>query len=372
MDEKARYKKAKTVTLIGAFANACLGVLKIVYGLIGHSSALLADGVHSLSDLLTDMLVVLASKYGSIAADENHPYGHQRIETAATMFLSLLLIVVGVGVVTDGIRHFIMHSTKPHGVEVLSVAVLSILVNELLFHYTKRVGVNIRSQLLIANAWHHRSDAISSFVVLVGVMGSMMGYHHLDAVAACVVGLMIIQMGGKIGWNSINELTDAGVDASTLVKMESLIINCSGVVALHQLRTRSMGGAIFVDVHVMVSEDISVSEGHHIAQQVASTLRQEIALIADVTVHVDPEDDEVCNPSTHLPTRADLVMFLKEACQEMRGYQHLKRMTIHYLDGEINLHLYFNSEEVDLDSIHQAVSSHPDIVSVSFFKCVSL
>lgn len=368
MDDKARYLKAKMVTLIGAFVNAFLGILKIIYGWMGHSSALLADGVHSLSDLLTDMLVVLASKYGSIEADENHPYGHQRIETAATMFLSLLLIIVGVGVVVDGIRHFLVFSHKPEGIAIVSVAALSILMNEILFHYTKVVGHKIRSQLLVANAWHHRSDAISSFVVLIGVIGTMMGYHHLDSIAACIVGIMIIQMGGKLGWDSINELTDAGVDANTLVKMESLIINCSGVVALHQLRTRSMGGAIFVDVHVMVSETISVSEGHHIAQQVASQLRKEIALIADVTVHVDPEDDEVCNPSTHLPNRSDLVMYLKETCQHIKGYAHLDGMTIHYLDGEIKLEMYFKEDDIDVMSLEQAILSHPNIVSVAFLS----
>jgi cation diffusion facilitator family transporter len=372
MDDKGRYKEAKKVTLIGAFVNGLLGILKITYGLIGHSSALLADGVHSLSDLLTDMLVVLASRYGSQEADENHPYGHQRIETAATMFLSLLLIVVGIGVVVDGVRHFIHVSTKPHGYEVFAVIVISILANEFLYHYTKRAGERINSKLLIANAWHHRSDAISSLVVLVGVLGTLFGFAHLDSVAACIVGGMIIQMGAKLGWDSINELIDAGVESTTLLKMESLIINCSGVVALHQLRTRSMGGAIFVDVHVLVSEDLSVSEGHHIAQNVANRLREEIQLIDDVTVHVDPEDDEICNPSTHLANRPEIVSYLEAHCKMLKGFDAISRMTLHYIDGEMTLELFFSSKEVDAEAFKLAILKHEQISAVQFYKAIHL
>lgn len=368
MDEKERYKTARKVTLVGAFANACLGIFKVIAGIIGHSSALFADGVHSLSDLLTDILVVLASKYGSIEADENHPYGHQRIETAATMFLSLLLIVVGLGVIADGIRHFIHLGEEPHGYEVLTIIVISILTNELLYHYTLRVGKAIQSQLLVANAWHHRSDAISSLVVLIGVCGSLLGFHHLDSVAAIIVGLMIIQMGWQLGWNSIQELTDAGVAADIVSKMESLIINCPGVVALHQLRTRSMGGAIFVDVHIIVGENLSVSEGHHIAEKVANTLRRAIDLISDVTLHVDPEDDEVCNPSIDLPSRADIVTDLKERCADLKGFDSFHHMTIHYLDGEIRLELVGRSDDIDISGIKTRVLTHPNIKSVSIMK----
>lgn len=368
MSDKQRYHQARKVTLIGAVTNAFLGFIKVIFGVVGHSSALLADGIHSLSDLLTDVLVIIASKYGSQAADDSHPYGHQRIETAATMFLSLFLIIVGVGIVVDGMRHLFHTVVEPLDVDVIGVIVLSIIANELLFRYTRHVGEKIESPLIIANAWHHRSDAVSSLVVFVGVVGSLLGYHHLDSIAASIVGLMIIKMGWTLGWNSVTELVDTGVDSNTLSKMESVIINCTGVVALHQLRTRSMGGGIFVDVHVLVGERLSVSEGHHIAQNVACALRNNVELIADVTVHVDPEDDEIANPCTDLPSRSEIVSAYEKDCLGIPGYSSVIRTHMHYLDGRVLLELYFPEMNVDTKAIETIILRVKEVHEVRFYK----
>jgi len=189
-----RYWQAKKVTLIGAVVNALLGIVKLVGGFLFHSHALVADGVHSFSDLITDVMVLFASKYGSLDADDTHPYGHQRIETAATLLLALLLILAGFGIAWDAFDELIhATSTVPDWLSV-PVICISIVANEILFHYTRHIGNKINSQLIIANAWHHRSDAASSIIVLLGLIGSLSGYVYLDALAAIIVGLMIIKI----------------------------------------------------------------------------------------------------------------------------------------------------------------------------------
>ena len=212
MQQHERYWQAKKVTLIGAFVNALLGCIKVLGGTFFHSHALVADGIHSFSDLLTDGMVLFASKYGSQDADNSHPYGHQRIETAATLFLALLLILVGTGIAWDSLYDIINKSHHVPEWLALPIAVISILANEGLFHYTQRIGKHIHSDLIIANAWHHRSDAGSSIVVLLGLLGSLAGFIYLDAIAAILVGLLIIKMGWSYGWNSVKELVDTAVE----------------------------------------------------------------------------------------------------------------------------------------------------------------
>ncbi len=337
MDVKTRYQYAKKITLLGALVNAFLGIIKVVFGIIGKSDALFADGIHSFSDLVTDILVIVASRFGSQAADIDHPYGHGRIETAGTMFLSMLLIVAGFGIIYHGIWDMALSTTQKPNAYVLLIVFISIAANEILFHVTKFIAIKIKSELILANAWHHRSDALSSIVVLFGVIGALLGYPQFDSIAAVIVGLMVCKMGWQLGWSSIRELVDTGVDEKTLLKMRELIINVAGVKALHQLRTRSMGGHILVDVHVLVSPRISVSEGHHISQRVHFHLKQEIPTIRDVTVHIDPEDDEIYAPSLHLPDRDALQTLLLQHWHELPGADQIADITIHYLAGKIEV-----------------------------------
>lgn len=330
-----RYWEAKKVTLIGALINALLGFIKLIGGIFFHSHALVADGVHSFSDLITDMMVLFASKYGSQAVDDSHPYGHQRIETAATLFLSLVLIMAGTGIAWDSITEISNKSHTMPGWLSLPIAVLSILANEGLFHYTQRVGQRIKSDLIIANAWHHRSDAASSIVVLIGLLGSLAGFIYLDALAAVIVGLMIIQMGWSYGWNSVKELVDTAVDPDIIAKIEKLILHVDGVARIHQLRSRSMGRDIFLDVHILVAPHISVSEGHFIAQHVHVALMKALEQVKDVTVHVDPEDDETSCPSLHLPSRKALEKQILRPWQ--KEYPAIQSWVLHYLDGKLTI-----------------------------------
>lgn len=354
---------AKKVTLVGAIANACLGILKVIGGAYFHSHALIADGVHSFADLLTDAMVLVASKYGSQDADVHHPYGHQRIETATTMFLAMLLILTGAGIAWDAIHEIIAHYVTSPEKSALPIAVLAIIINEILFHYTYRVGVHIHSPLIIANAWHHRSDAAASLVVTLGLIGSMVGFQILDPIAAIIIGGMIIKMGIRYGWDSIRELVDTGVPAAKISQIEQTIREVPGVERIHQLRNRMMGKDIFIDVHVLVSPYISVSEGHYIAQRVHQTLMKKIEFVKDVTVHIDPEDDEIVSPSLHLPSRRHLEQTLLTALAS--DFSQVKTWVLHYLDGKIHLDILVDQPAtVALQKrLAHDLGQHPDIAS---------
>ena len=282
-------------------------------------------------------MVVFASKYGNQDADEAHPYGHQRIETAATMMLSLLLILTGIGIAWDSLQHILSHTAQTPGVLALPFAAFSVVANEVLFFLTKRVGHRIQSPLLIANAWHHRSDSASSAVVLLGIIGSLLGYVYLDPVAAILVGGLIIKMGIDYGWDSVKELVDTGVEPEQVEEIRRIITNVDGVCKVHQLRNRKMGGDIFVDVHVLVNPWISVSEGHQIAQRVHVELMNSNSQIKDVTVHVDPEDDELLSPSNNLPSRGYLEQTLFH--KWVKQFPSIQSFVLHYLDGKITIEL---------------------------------
>lgn len=332
-----RYSAAKKITLIGAFVNMCLGIVKCIGGFVFHSHALIADGLHSFSDLFIDTVVLFASKYGSQHADSSHPYGHQRIETAATFLLAQLLVATGALIAWDSLDELWHRTHDTPTTWALPIAFLSVVANELLFYVTRRIGQSIKSDLLIANAWHHRSDAASSLVVLFGILGSVLGFSALDAVAAVVVGILIIQMGISYGWRSIKELVDTAVDEKQIQQIETLIQKMPGVRKIHQLRTRSMGGDIYVDVHVLVSSFISVSEGHFIAQMVHHDLLKALPEVKDVTVHIDPEDDELSTPNLNLPHRETLESSL--LVDWKKNYPEIQSWMIHYLEGQIIIDL---------------------------------
>lgn len=354
MTQHARYNQAKKVTLIGALINLLLGFMKLVGGFWYHSHALVADGIHSFSDLLTDAMVLVASKYGSLDADDSHPYGHQRIETAATLLLSLLLILAGLGIAWGAVNELMQAGPilKPTWLS-LPVICISILANELLFHYTYAIGKHINSPLIITNAWHHRSDAATSAVVLLGLIGSISGWVYLDALAAILVSGMIIKMGCSYSWNSVKELVDTAVDPKLLIQIEQIIQNTPGVQKIHQLRSRFMGKDILIDVHILVSPQISVSEGHYIAQHVHKALMNQIASIKDVIVHVDPEDDELSSPSLCLPSRSLLEEQLLREIQS--DFPQILFWNLHYLDGKITLDITYSEEFTLWEELHHRV-----------------
>ncbi|WP_367605994.1 cation diffusion facilitator family transporter [Legionella sp. W05-934-2] len=372
MSHSDRYIQARRATLIGAVTNLLLAVMKTIGGVVFYSHALVADGIHSFADLLTDLLVLFASKFGSEEADSQHPYGHQRIETAATFMLSVFLMIAGGAIGWDAIEALFHVGKSPDKIAII-IAIISILANEGLFQYTKLIGTRIQSELLIVNAWHHRSDSLSSLVVAVGLMGVWLGFYHLDAVAAIVVAWMIIKMGWDYSWNSVKELIDTAVDDETIRQIEDKITAVHGVKKMHQLRTRSMGGDVYIDVHVQVSPMISVSEGHHIAQNVHRSLLLSIEKVKDVTVHIDPEDDEEVCPSFHLPSRDILEKSIFSDLKKQ--FSAIDNIVIHYIDGDIFIDIFVKNEAIDMIQLEKAVVSkcqaYAEIKKIQVLQCIS-
>lgn len=370
--EKTRYQIARQVTLVSAFTNTLLAIGKVAVGYFGYSHALIADGLHSFSDLISDALVVIAAKAGERVPDEEHPYGHRRIETIGAITISLLLILVSGIIVYDAAEHiFSKTPIQLPQVSVLIVALISIVANEALYRYTRKKGQKINSSLLMANAWHHRGDALSSIIVFFAAGGAMLGLPHFDAVGAILIAILIFKMGLKMMLSGLNELIDTSVDAETLSQIRRVIKTVPGVVAIHQLRTRSHGGNILVDVHILVDPLISVSEGHHIGEAVHLALINEIAPIKDVIVHIDPEDDSQFMPSIALPSREEIEKILSERWKNLPYFSSIQRMTLHYLAGQLTVEVSLTepqNEVPDLRKLTQeyvnAVSDLPEIADV--------
>jgi cation diffusion facilitator family transporter len=336
-----RFAAAQKSTWVSIGINVLLTTLQMVGGFFAHSQALMADGLHSLSDLLSDVLVLYANRHGSRHADADHPYGHARIETAATLILGTFLAVLGaVLLVAAAMR--LQHPEAMRAVNpvALAIAVLALVAKEGLFRYMLAVAKKVRSQMLVANAWHARSDAASSLVVIVGVAGNLLGFTFLDLVAAAVVGVMIAHMGGKLALEAMAELIDTGLDAEEVEAIRQTLLNIHGVRGLHELRTRKMADNALVDAHIMVDPKISVSEGHYIAESARHAVLKNHHVM-DVMVHIDPEDDIQAKPNAHLPNRPGLLAHLAKRL----GTADLQdnRVVFHYLDGKVDAEIYFSN-----------------------------
>lgn len=334
--ESDRYGEIRRVTLVGAVLDLVLAVVKLIVGSIAQSQSLIADGVHSLSDLATDAMVLIAAKHGSREADDTHPYGHGRIETLATIALGIILLLIAAGIGWDAIqRLFHPENLFQPGVAALAVAAVSVVSKEWIYHYTMRLANRLNSAMLRANAWHSRSDAISSVIVVIGIAGTLAGLPYLDAIAAVGVALMIAKIGWDLTWQSAHELIDTALEADRVQAIREVICGVDGVEALHTLRTRRMGGDALVDVHIQVPPHLSVSEGHHISETVRSRLIKEVAEVQDVLVHIDPEDDETSALTVQLPSRRNVLAQLKKCWESIPEAGQIERITLHYLDGKV-------------------------------------
>jgi cation diffusion facilitator family transporter len=339
-----RQAATQKVTLMGGILNTLLSVAQIAGGIMTQSQALVADGFHSLSDLLSDGVVLLAAQQAHKEADDKHPYGHGRIETLATVIMGLILAGVAVAIFMKSWgRLFSDTPLVPPQPLAMVFAVAAILGKEALYHYTLRVAERFNSNMLRANAWHHRSDAISSIVVLLGIAGAQFGLPWLDPVAALVVAGMIMYMAGQFILDSTRELVDTGLDTEEVQEIREFINNIEGVENVHMLRTRRMGGHVLADVHLQVNGRISVSEGHHIGETVMYRLRRKFRAIHDVIIHVDPEDDEIAHPCKNLPSRANLLAELQAMPATAALWPLIKDMTLHYIGGKIQLEVVLDS-----------------------------
>jgi cation diffusion facilitator family transporter len=340
-----RNRASRRVTWVSVGLNVTLTVAQIVVGLIGGSQALVADGFHTLSDLITDIIVLLALTHTHKAADDEHPYGHARIETAVTLALGTMLVAVAVGIAWRAGDRWLFDSAPFVAPSALTfwVALVTLGTKEWLYRYTMRTATRFDSAMLRANAWHQRSDAISSLIVLIGIGGAIYGFGYLDAVAAVAVAAFIAKIGIGLGWQALRELVDTGLGADEREAIRRAIEEVAGVRALHLLRTRRAGAEVFVDVHILVDRDLSVSEGHQIGEVVRKGLIEKIPAVVDVMVHIDTEEDGTGDSSPPLPLRAEITWRLNEYFAEIPESRLIERMLLHYgpscVDVELQLPL---------------------------------
>lgn len=334
--ETGRQQTAEHTTVVSAAVNIVLSIVQIAIGLLAHSQGLIADGIHSLSDLIADAVVFVVNRKSHTGPDEDHQYGHTRYENAASLFLGTLLLVVGAGMLWAGvvkIGHPELIAT-PH-VIALWTALIAILAKEGLFRYMLAAANRIGSRMLVANAWHARSDAASSLVVTLGVAGSLAGYRVLDPVAAMIVGCMIGRMGWHFAWDALQDLMDRALPHTEVERIRATLAATPGVISVHDLRTRRMGDEAIADAHLEVNPRITVSEGHYIAAQAR---RRVIAdnMVRHIQIHIDPRENTPTSDYA-LPFRDDLITELMQLAPELMA--SVQQVTLHYLEGYLQIEL---------------------------------
>lgn len=286
VDERA--SAASKSTWISVVVNLALTIIQISIGIFSKSQGLIADGIHSLSDLLSDFVVLFANHHSRKEADENHPYGHHRYETAASLVIGGVLLAVGLGMLWSAFTKLESPASIPT-VHTLALwtAGGALIGKELLFRYMLAVAKRVKSGMLVANAWHARSDAASSLVVAVGIIGNLAGFPILDPVAALIVGLMVSRMGWNFSWDAFHDLMDRSADDREVKAIQKTIIDTPGVYGVHDLRTRKMGDMIIVDAHIEVNATQTVEQGHDIAVNVRKRVMQRHRVL-NLMAHVDP------------------------------------------------------------------------------------
>ena len=288
-----RQKKIRSITIWGIFLNVFLMAIKLISGILVKSSALIADGVHSLSDLATDFIVLIGTRLSSRPADKTHPYGHGKLETIASLIIALALFVISLGLIWSAGISIYRHEHSFPGYLVLVIAGVSVISKEILFLITRKIARITHSTVLYANAWHHRSDSLSSVAVLLGGGASLLGWGHADQVAAVVVGFMIIGVSGKIFFEGFLELSEHSADSESIEKVEMVLSKEKNISSWHRLRTRKMGAELCVDVHVLVDPVLSVQESHDISMKIEEGIEKELSRPVNILVHVEPDVEEM-------------------------------------------------------------------------------
>jgi len=331
---------AVRITWIGAIVDTLLGLIKLAGGWLTGSSALIADGIHSLSDLITDAMVVIMLRLSHQPADREHPWGHGRIETLGTVIMGAALIAVAGGIGWNSILSWF--STEPAtipGWQGLLIALVSIVAKEAIYQYTAAAGRRLNSDLLLANAWHSRTDALSSVAVLVGIGGAQLGFPWLDSLAALVVAMMIAQVGISLSWNSILQLIDTAPPEEELQPLLQQVRALNGVRDVHDVKARYTGSARALELHLVVAADCTASEGHHIAARARQALLQQQP--ADqIIIHIDTDLDESEADIATLPDRQQIITLLQPWLETVPA--SLLRLDLHYQHATVALELCFS------------------------------
>ena len=335
-------KHALKVTWLGLVANLVLALAKGFIGIIANSSALIADAGHSVSDLLSDGITLWAVRMSGIPKDKNHPYGHGKFETVGTFIIALLLLFTGIGVAWHVFNK--MDAPEVPGTIALWMAGIAIIVKEALFHVTRMVGRRSGSRILLANAWHHRSDAISSVAALVGIAGAQWGVPLMDPIAGMLVAGLIIKTGIDIGYESIRELTDETVEEEIISELVKIMSGIEGVDHYHEMRARRMGPHLLVDLHIEVDSMMSISAAHQVAERVRLGILEKLPAVNEVLVHVDAEDDFFGEEGSEHPQnivlmrpQSEIENDVKKMLAEIPEIQGITHIYCHYLNQKLTV-----------------------------------
>ena len=348
-ENQDHYSEIRRLTLIGSVLDLLLGFTKVLVGYIGNSQALIADGIHSLSDLITDVLVLIATKHSAQEADEGHPYGHARIQTLVSLVLAGSLSIIAIAIAWDAAIRILSPESLPQpGFWPLVVAAISVVSKEGYFRYIVRHPSAAASRMLYANAWHSRSDALSSLAVIVGVGGVLAGFPWTDAFAAIVVSGLLLIVAYRIGREGAEELIDSAASPILNANMRKTILSIEGVRDAHELRTRRMADKVLADVHIRVDPLISVSEGHRIGDEVMDALKARFPEVGDVIVHIDPEDDIADDDYSKLPLRSAIEAEINTSLQNLRQNFDSQfslqpnNIVVHYLDEGCQVEIWMS------------------------------
>lgn len=331
---------AKTrVTLVGAGVNIILSLAKVGAGTVLASPALVADGVHSLSDLVSDVLVLWALRHSGLAPDEEHPYGHGRFETLATLALAAVLALTGLGIAWDAALRLLSGSVSTPSLWALAVILLSIAAKEALFHYTKSVGERESSRMIVANAWHHRTDALSSVVALVGVGAAQLGWGWGDPLAAIIIAAMLGRVAWEFGKGAVDELVDTQAPDGLRADLQDSLSRTPGVQGLRDLRMRQHGARAVADVSVMVDPHITVTEGHRIAEAARADALGRIDALEDLIIHVEPAGHFDGFGATEAPLRGEIEGLILTLARAHPMVAKVSRVQLGYFEDGLHVEL---------------------------------
>lgn len=285
-------KEAMKVSTVSIVSNVFLTIIKFIAGFISHSGAMISDAIHSLSDVLSTFVVIIGVKLSNKKADKEHPYGHERLECVASIILAVMLALTGVGIGANGIGNIIKgkYIILVSGTLALVIAVVSILVKEAMYWYTRSAAKKINSGALLADAWHHRSDALSSVGSFIGILGAKLGFSVLDSIASIVICLFIIKVAYDIFKDAIDKMVDKSCDEDVIKKIEDIIYENKEVVKIDDLKTRQFGNRYYIDVEISVDKNMSVLNAHDVAQNVHDDIENRLPSTKHCMVHVNPND----------------------------------------------------------------------------------
>jgi cation diffusion facilitator family transporter len=372
MDAQHAKREATNVTLVGMLLDLLLGVGKIVGGVVTNSFALITDGIHSLTDAGTDIFVLIVTRVALAEPDAEHQYGHGRFETLGTIAMGIVFFITAAILLYDSINRLRLDEPLPIPAAAgIAIALLSIATKEWIYHYTMRVAKKLNSSLLRANAWHSRSDAISSVAVLIGIVGARQGYPWMDTVAGMFVALIIAKIGWELCTDSLTELVDTAVPKQRREQFESCVLGIDGIRGITDLRSRTTGGKIILEVRLLVNSYISVSEGHQLGELVNKSLISQFGDVSEVLIHIDPIQHETTEEESQLPERTQVIASLKACWKNLIDQHCIASIDLHYLGGAIEVDLVLNVDELSMATardLEAAIEAEPHITKLRIFN----